>query len=124
MLVVKLIQLAAVVARQAHSRATLIDNVPVPPVGPKELLELETLASQREDAGEVIVVEVVAELPHAADASANTNSRGVRGVTRPAFAQGSPDQPGTAETKSARFARAEHHVCSSWYHLILQRNTE
>jgi hypothetical protein len=80
-LVVNVIQLAGVVARHEHSRGTLIDSVPVPPPGPNVLLELETFASQREDAGEVIVVDVVAELPHATEATASTNSRGARRFT-------------------------------------------
>lgn len=78
---VKVIQLAPVETRHAHSRATVIDSLPVPPDAPKALEELETFASQREDAGEVIEDDVVAELPHAADASAITNSRGARKLT-------------------------------------------
>ena len=89
---VKVIQLAGEIARQEHSRATDTDSVPVPPPGPKELLELETLASQREEAGEVMVLVVVAELPHAADVSARRNSRGARRITCSAIAQGSPAQ--------------------------------
>jgi hypothetical protein len=50
----------------------------------------ETDASQRDDAGDVTVVEVLAELPHPNAASAVQNSRGARKLTRQNHAQGSP----------------------------------
>ena len=70
MLVVKVTQLTGVTARHEHSRATEIESVPVPPPGPNDAVEPETFASQRFDAGAVIFVDVVAELPQAAASAA------------------------------------------------------
>lgn len=70
----------------------MIDSVPVPPPGPNAVADEVTLASHRVEAGDVTLVEVVAELPHAAAAIEHANSRVVRRVTRATIAQASPDQ--------------------------------
>jgi hypothetical protein len=90
---VKVIQLTADTTRQEHSRATPIDKAPVPPPGPNADVEAVTVASHRVDAGAVILVDVLDELPQPMDPRVNkANSRGARVFTRTAFAQGSPHQ--------------------------------
>ena len=72
-----MIQLAGAVARQPHSRATAIVRLPDPPVELNCDEGDETVASQRDDAGVVTLVDVEAELPqpHAASkATAAANS--------------------------------------------------
>lgn len=101
------------VALQEHSRATVTFSVPAPPAAPKEAADDETVASQRFDAGDVTDVEVLAELPHPAAASATNNSRGARELT--ADTMHKPRQLGHASTAPASAA---------WYHLVLQRNTQ
>ena len=98
-------------ARHEHSRATVIASVPVPPAGPKLAADVATLASHRVDAGAVMFVAVVAELPHAVAAS-KLNSRTVREFTSATVAQRSP----ALRADDA----AEVPPC---YHLVLQRNT-
>lgn len=87
---VKVIHDTGDAARQEHSRSTEIDRLPVPPVGPKLLADAETFASQRVDAGAVMFVEVVAELPHAVVTNSDPNSRVREEITSAAVAQRSP----------------------------------
>jgi hypothetical protein len=65
-------------------------SVPVPPVAEYVVAEDDTDASQRDEVGDVTVVEVLAELPHPNAASAAQNSRGARKLTRSGDAQASP----------------------------------
>lgn len=60
---VKVIQLTGEVARHAHSRATAIERLPDPPVELNCEPGDETVASHRDDAGVVTLVDVEAELP-------------------------------------------------------------
>jgi hypothetical protein len=106
------IQLTGLVARQAHSRATFTLSVPLPPAAPNAPGDGDTDASQRVDVGEVTFVEVVAELPHPAAASARDNSRGTREFTGETHAQDSPAQSCLIASR-----------CDAWYHQTLQRNT-
>jgi hypothetical protein len=78
---VKVIQLTGLVARHEHSRATVTTRVPLPPPGPYEVADDETEASHRVEVGEVTLVDVLAELPHAIVPTAITNSRGTRELT-------------------------------------------
>ena len=64
---VKPIHADCVPTLHVQSRSTMIETVPPPPVGPKDVVGAETSAWQRED----VVLDgpatlVVAELPHAA----------------------------------------------------------
>ena len=92
MVVVNVIQLTGEAARHVHSRATTMFKLPVPPEGPKDVADGETVASQRLEVGDVTLVDVVAELPQAPVKAASTNSRGARTVTGATLAQGSPVQ--------------------------------
>ncbi len=58
---------ASLAALQEQSRETVIDSVPVPPAGPKTGLEVLTSAWHRTPDGAVRLVELDAELPHAAE---------------------------------------------------------
>lgn len=82
------------VARQLHSRATETVIVPVPPSGPNDTDELDTVASQRgASAGAVMLDVVEAELPQATIASALTRvskEMYVRRITARRFAQNRP----------------------------------
>jgi hypothetical protein len=62
-------QPAWLAAVHAHSRETPIVTVPVPPSGPKDVVELVTAAWQRAPLGAVTLVLVDAELPQAAAAT-------------------------------------------------------
>lgn len=62
---VKTIQPACEVARQVHSRSTVIDSVPTPPLAVKFEVEEPTVAEQRAVVLEGAVTFVEAELPHA-----------------------------------------------------------
>lgn len=61
-------------ALHAHSRATPIEMVPVPPEGPKDEVEFVTVAWHRVFDGLVTLVFV--ELPHAADTASSAAAKG------------------------------------------------
>lgn len=107
------IQLTGLVALHGHSLSTAMLSVPVPPVAEYVVADDDTDASQRDDVGDVTVVEVLAELPHPNAASAAQNSRGARKITRFLYAQDSPS--GVPERKVS--------MRTAWYHRVLQRNT-
>jgi hypothetical protein len=77
-------------ARHEHSRSTETERFPVPPAGANVVTDDDTVASQRVEAGAVTLVEVVAELPHAAASGRIENSRAAREVTSATVAQRSP----------------------------------
>jgi hypothetical protein len=109
---VNVIQLTGLAARHAHSRATLTVSVPDPPAAGWLAGDAATVASQRFVAGDVIVVDVLAELPHPAAPSAMNNSRGARDVT-------------ALPLHNFRQCRHRSHGTrwGAWYHFDLQRNT-
>jgi hypothetical protein len=59
------IQAACEAARHVHSRSTVIESVPAPPLAPKLAVEDPTVAEQRSGAADGAVTLVEAELPHA-----------------------------------------------------------
>jgi hypothetical protein len=67
---------ASVPAFQEHSRSTDTRAVPVPPAGPNAVEDTVIDGWQRALDGEVMFVDVVEELPHAATQSAAAHANG------------------------------------------------
>jgi hypothetical protein len=87
-------------ARHVHSRSTVIESVPVPPLAPKLSVEDPTVAEQRAGVVDGAVRFVEVELPHAIAERLNPAANApatmafcrerVRAVTSPAHAGKSP----------------------------------
>jgi hypothetical protein len=95
------------VACQEHSRATLIETVPGPPVEPNEERDELTVASQRVDVVEGLAMLVEVELPQPIANSAQAAAAAIR--------NGSRTTPARAFTPQRNAGKSPAWFYRAWY---------